>query len=99
MRVPYGAIRGVRVGLGESPHGLVFRVGLNAWPFGDQRRGTFWVNGRCTFLDYADRRRAVVVELDGHRFARVAVEPDTDPQQLADQIRERTKLVATPPAP
>jgi hypothetical protein len=41
------------------------------------------------FLDFEDPARAVVLDLKGHRFARVAVQPDTSPEELAEAIRER----------
>jgi hypothetical protein len=89
VRVLYEQIRSASVGLEEVPSLLAFRVGLSTAPFGDSRKGQFWWAGKRVFLDFEDPARAVVLELKGHPFARIAVEPDTDPEQLAGQIGER----------
>lgn len=88
LRVPYSNIRSVRVGVESLPGALAWRVGLNTWVT-DTRRGIFWVGGKRLFLDLADRRRAVVLELEGHTYDHVAIEPDTDPEHLAEQLRAR----------
>ena len=89
VRVPYGQIRSVSVGLDEVPSTLAFRVGLSTAPLGATRKGQFWWAGKRVFLDFEDPDRAVVLELKAHPFARIAVQPDTDPEPLAAQIRER----------
>jgi hypothetical protein len=89
VRIPYGAVRSATVGLDEVPGALAFRMGLSTAPFGTTREGQFWWAGKRLFLDYEDPTRAVVLELKGHRFARVAVQPDTSPDELAARIRER----------
>ena len=68
---------------------LFDRVGLSTAPFGATRKGQFWWAGKRVFLDFEDPEQAVVLELKGHSFARIAVQPDTDPEPLAAQIRER----------
>jgi hypothetical protein len=88
VRVPYSTIEQVAVGLFELPGPLTFRVGTSTAPFGDTRRGTFWVGRDRWFLDLAHRARAVVLDLRGHRYARVALEAD-EPERLAERIRER----------
>jgi hypothetical protein len=92
VRVPYTAIRSVSVGLDEVPSALAFRVGLSTAPFGGSRKGQFWWAGKRVFLDLEDPARAVVLELKGHPFARIAVEPDTEPEQLAEQIEQRLSV-------
>jgi hypothetical protein len=89
IRVPYEQIRSASVGLEEVPSTLAFRVGLSTAPFGGSRKGQFWWAGKRVFLDFEEPERAVVLELKGHPFARIAVQPDTDPELLAEQIRER----------
>jgi hypothetical protein len=89
VRVPYEQIRSVSIGLDEVPSALALRVGLSTAPFGATRKGQFWWAGKRVFLDFEDPERAVVLELKGHSFARVAVEPDTEAGLLAAQIRER----------
>jgi hypothetical protein len=89
LRIPYEAIRSVSVGLDEVPSALAFRVGVSTAPFGSTRKGQFWWAGKRVFLDFEDPMRTVVLDLKGNRFARVAVQPDTSPEELAQAIRER----------
>ena len=91
LRIPYDQIRSMSVGLDEVPSALGFRVGVSTAPFGSTRQGQFWWAGKRLFLDFGDPSRAVVLDLRGHRFARVAVEPDTSPEELADAIRTRVR--------
>jgi len=93
LRIPYTAISSVSVGLAEVPSALAFRIGMSTAPFGGTRHGQFWWAGKRMFLDVEDPTRAVVLELKGHRFARVAVQPDTSPDELAEAIRERISVV------
>ena len=88
-RIPYEQIRSVSVGLDEVPSALAFRVGTSTAPFADTRKGQFWWAGKRLFLDFEDPARAVVLDLKGHRFARVAFQPDTDPEELAGKLRLR----------
>jgi hypothetical protein len=88
VRVPFTAIRSVTVGYDDLPGALTWRVGTNTAPFGNTRRGTFWSGGRRLFLDVDDPERTVVLDLEGHRFARVALTVD-DPEGFAAQLRER----------
>jgi hypothetical protein len=88
LHVPYSAIREVRIGLEELPGTFALKVGTNTAPFGDTRRGTFWTGGRRIFLDVNDPARAVVLDLEGNRFARVALTVD-DPEGFAEQLRAR----------
>jgi hypothetical protein len=90
LHVPYGAVREVRVGLEELPGTFAIKAGTNTAPFGETRRGTFWTGGRRLFLDVNDRERAVVLELEGHRFARVALTVD-DPDGFAAILRARAR--------
>jgi hypothetical protein len=89
LRIPYEAISSVSVGLEEVPSALAFRVGVSTAPLGSTRKGQFWWAGKRVFLDFEDPTRAVVLDLKGNRFARVAVQPDTNPEELAQSIRER----------
>jgi hypothetical protein len=95
VRIPYAAIGSVSVGLDEVPSALAFRIGVSTAPFGSRRKGQFWWAGKRVFLDLEDPARAVVLDLKNHHFARVAVQPDTSPEDLAAAIRERTS--SSPP--
>jgi hypothetical protein len=97
LTVPYSSIGDVRVGLRDLPGTFAIRLGLNTAPFGHTRRGTFWAGGRRVFLDLDDPERTVVLELEKHRYARVALGVD-DPEALAEQIRDRVAS-AIPPRP
>jgi hypothetical protein len=89
VRLPYTAIVSVSVGLDEVPSALAPRIGLSTAPIGGTRHGQFWWAGKRVFLDLEDPTRAVVLDLKGNRFARVAVQPDTSPEELAAAIRAR----------
>jgi hypothetical protein len=91
VRIPYASIQDVRLGLAEVPAAFAWRVGLSTGPFSDHRMGRFWVGGRKLFLDLRDRSRAVVVDLSGAGavYDRVAIEPDHDPEGLAEKLRAR----------
>jgi hypothetical protein len=93
LRVPYASIRSVAVGLGDPPGPLAWRLGLSTPPFGTTQRGRFRREGGWSFLDVDDRERALVLDLEGHEFNRVALTVD-DPQALAQQLRERSPLPA-----
>ena len=86
LRVPYEAIHSVAVGLEELPGAFAFRIGTSTAPLGATRRGTFWSGGRRQFLDVDDPERAVVLELEGQRYARVALTVD-DPAATAERLR------------
>jgi hypothetical protein len=88
VRVPYGAVGAVSVGLADPPGLLAGRVGLSTPPFGITQRGRFREHGRWSFLDVDDRERAVVLALDGHKYRRVALTVD-DPESFAQRVRER----------
>lgn len=89
VRIPFSTIRAVRVGLDSVPAWYTFRVGLSTGPFTDHRRGRFWTGGKRLFLDLGDRRRALVLDLVGGPYDLVAIEPESDPEALAAQLRER----------
>ena len=89
VRVPYTAIDSVSVGLTDAPRWLAFRIGYSTPPFGTTQRGRFREHGRWSFLDVDDRERAVVLDLTGHRFRRIALTVD-DPEAFAQRVRERT---------
>jgi hypothetical protein len=89
VAVPYSAIRSVRIGFEDLPGALAIRIGLTTAPLGRTRRGTFWWNGRRLFLDFANPDRAVMLELTHEHDDAVAIEPDTNPNDLAERIRER----------
>jgi hypothetical protein len=91
VHVPYDAIRSVSIGMPELPGALAIKMGTNTAPFGDTRRGTFWSGGRRLFLDLNDPERSVVLELEGNRYARVALTVD-DPEAIAGQLRARAHL-------
>jgi hypothetical protein len=89
VAVPYSAIGFVRIGFEDLPGALTIRIGLTTAPLGRTRRGTFWWNGKRLFLDFANPDRAVVLELSGEHDDAIAIEPDTNPNDLAEKIRER----------
>ena len=74
--------------LDELPGPLAFRIGTSTAPLGNTRRGTFWTGGRRVFLDVDDPQRALVLDLEGHRNARVALTVD-DPEATAARIRAK----------
>jgi hypothetical protein len=86
LRVPYGAISEVKIGLDELPGPFAWRVGLSTAPFGETRRGRFRRDGRRLFLDVADPSSAVVLELSGGAFDSIALDV---PEGFADELRER----------
>ena len=87
LSIPYSAIAGVEVGLGEVPSVWVWRFGISL-PFSDRRQGRFWTGGEKLFLDIRDRSHAVVLHLKpGSEFSLVAFD-DTRPDELVAQIRE-----------
>ena len=88
VRVPYESIASVSIGLADPPGALAFRLGLSTPPFGTTQRGRFREDGRWSFLDVDDRERAVVIDLTGHDFRRVALTVD-DPEAVAASLRER----------
>jgi hypothetical protein len=88
LRVPYAAVRAVSVGLTDPPGALAWKIGLSTPPFGTRQQGRFREHGRWSFFDVSDRERAVVVDLDGHEFRRVALTVD-DPAGVAERLRGR----------
>ena len=98
LRIPYSHIENVSVGLYELPGPFAFRVGTSTAPFGDTRRGTFWRGRDRWFLDVSHRAHAVVLDLRGHQYTRVALEAD-EPQRLAERVRERLASLRPQPLP
>ena len=88
VRVPYEAIASVSIGLADPPGALAFRVGLSTPPFGATQRGRFREHRTWSFLDVDDRERAVVLDLTGHCYRRVALTVD-DPEAFAAHLRQR----------
>jgi hypothetical protein len=88
IRVPYGSIDSVSVGLTDPPRPLALKAGWSAPPFGVTQRGRFRQEGRWSFLDVDDRERAVVLDLTGQRFRRIALTVD-DPEAMAAKVRDR----------
>lgn len=88
VAIPYSAIRSVSVGYDNLPGAFTWRIGVNTAPFGKTRRGTFWSGGRRLFLDVDDPERTVVLDLEGQRFARVALTVD-DPEAFAAKLRAK----------
>ena len=88
VRIPFATIASVSVGLTDPPRALAFKVGLSTPPFGTTQRGRFREHGSWSFLDVDDRERAVVLDLNGHGFRRVALTVD-DPEAFAQRVRER----------
>ena len=78
----------VSIALTDPPGALAFRVGLSTPPFGTTQRGRFRERGRWSFLDVDDRERAVVIDLTGDQYRRIALSVD-DPEAFAASLRER----------
>jgi hypothetical protein len=88
LHVSYEAIRSVRIGLESLPGTFAVKLGASTAPFGATRRGTFWTGGRRVFLDLNDPERAVLLELEGQDYARVALNVD-DPEGFAERLRAK----------
>lgn len=57
--------------------------------------GTYYYRGLWMFFDVRRPERAVVVELEGHRFDRLVVEAE-DPEQLVRSLQEGARLSQPP---
>jgi hypothetical protein len=88
VRVPYTSIAAVSIALTDPPRALAFRIGLSTPPFGTTQRGRFREHGEWSFLDVDDRERAVVIDLTGDQYRRVALSVD-DPEAFVASLRER----------
>ena len=88
VRIPYASVGAVSIGLTDPPSLFAGRVGLSTPPFGITQRGRFREHGAWSFLDVSDRERAVVLDLTGHKYRRVALTVD-DPEAFAQSVRER----------
>jgi hypothetical protein len=86
VRVPYASIGSISIGLHDPPRALAFRIGYSTPPFGTTQRGRFREQGSWSFIDVDDRERAVVLDLSGHRFRRVALTVD-DPEAFTTRLR------------
>jgi hypothetical protein len=92
VRVPYTAVGSTSVGLADPPGALALKLGLSTPPFGQTQQGRFREHGTWSFLDVTDRERAVVLDLTGQRFGRVALtvdDPDAFLQKLVERLPER----------
>jgi hypothetical protein len=96
VRVPFRSIRSVTVGVDDLPKAWVPSVGINYAPFRDTRRGIFFTRGGRIFLDLTNRRRAVVMELQGQGYTQVAIEPESNPEQFAADILARSPSAFAP---
>jgi hypothetical protein len=88
VRVPYAAIRAMRVGLTQLPGPFSFRLGLSTAPLGNTRRGRFREGGRWSFYDVDDPERTLVIDLEGAQYTRVALTVD-DPPSLMSRLDKR----------
>jgi hypothetical protein len=88
LRIPYAQIQGVAVGSTALPGTFAWRVGVNAGPFGETRKGRFRVGGAWEFYDVDDRDRTIVLDCDGWRYRRVTLTVD-DPETTARKIRAK----------
>jgi hypothetical protein len=86
VRVPSTSIGSISIGLHDPPRALAFRIGYSTPPFGTTQRGRFREQGSWSFIDVDDRERAVVLDLSGHRFRRVALTVD-DPEAFTTRLR------------
>jgi len=88
LRIPYSQIIGVSVGTATLPGAFTWRMGMNASPFGETRKGRFRINGKWDFFDVDDRDRTVVIDTNGWRYRRVVLTVD-DPETTARKIRAK----------
>jgi hypothetical protein len=87
VRVPYGVIEDVHVGLDDLPGPFAWRIGTSTAPFGTTRRGRFRRDGRNVFLDVQeDPGEAVVLDLGAGAFDQIAFDA---PEEFVDDLRER----------
>jgi hypothetical protein len=96
VRVPFRSIRSVTVGLDDLPKPWVACVGVSYAPFRDTRRGIFFTRKGRIFLDLTNRRRAVVMDLQGQGYTRVAIEPESNPEGFAADILARSPSAFAP---
>jgi hypothetical protein len=97
LTIPYESIRSVRVGIHDLPGMLTPRIGVTFAPLGDTRRGMFWWQGKRIFLDFSDPQRSVVLDLEGRPggYDLLALEPETDPEAFADDLRAKIQGSST----
>ena len=88
IRIPYGSIRAVRVGVTQLPGPFAFRIGVSTAPLGNTRRGRFREGGRWSFWDVDDPERTLVIDLDGERYDRVVLTVD-EPHALMQRLDKR----------
>ncbi len=89
LRVPYTSIGSVSIGLTDPPGLLAVKIGLSTPPFGKTQRGRFREHRRWSFFDVDDRERAVVLDLTGHEYRRLALTVD-DPDAFVQKLRGRS---------
>jgi hypothetical protein len=97
LTIPFASIRSVGVGIDSLPGMLTPRIGVTFAPLGDTRRGLFWWQGKRVFLDFGDPSRAVVLDLEGRPsgYDLLALEPETDPEAFAEQLRAASQGSST----
>lgn len=91
IEVPRSQVRAVRIDP-EAARGWWkgLRLGGTHLP-GVIIAGTFYFRGLWIFFDVRNPERAVVVELEGHRYDRLVVEP-AEPEVMVREISEGARL-------
>lgn len=95
LRVPYSRIASVEIGLEQVPRFPAWRVGT-AVPFTDIWRGRFGGQGERWFMDFHDRRKAVVARLrpsSDDRLTIVALQTE-DPEEFAAELEARVRAAS-----
>ncbi|TYP79458.1 hypothetical protein [Paenibacillus methanolicus] len=81
VSIPYKQIK--RIALEDFKVSMLqFRVGTS---IADIRQGRFLIDGRWCFVSYEDHQDVVVIELEGHDFAKVVFQID-DPEDVIARI-------------
>lgn len=84
--MPLAHVRGATSdpGIVREPKGL--RAPGTHWP-GGIVAGTFYHEGEKVFWDVKNAAKAVVIELDGEKYARLIVEVD-DPRHVVEMVNQ-----------
>jgi hypothetical protein len=90
VEIPYGAITGIAVE--DFKVSLFrFRVGTS---IADIREGRFLIGDRWCFISYENHKDVVVLELEGHEFAKVVfqIEHPLETIKLIEDYKRKSKL-------
>lgn len=86
LEIPYSTIKNIQVDTFTiSP--FTFRVGTSTIGQGI-REGRFLQNGKWIFLSYENNQQVVILDLQGHEYAKVVFEVE-NPELVKKSIEER----------